>query len=128
MKLFNDTIFRRGPVASLPGNLAITVFIALSTNSNYAIARPCLPSDPTGSNLGNLCPQHLPSYLNTHTNILVPGSAIEGYYGTPINPIYPGTPLNPTSPKDGFFTTINAINGSTTIRTNTGKEWNFGTN
>lgn len=112
----------------LPISLHIAMIIVVITNTDHAIAKPCFPSDPTGSNVGNLCPEYPPVNLNQQTTNFVPGFATEGYYGTPVNSTLPGTPLNPNNPKDGFFTNIKTEGNTTTINTNTGKEWRFQAN
>jgi len=98
-------------------------------------AAPCYPSDPEGENPGNLCPTYPPSGMTLDSNTFRPGSATEGYFGRPLGPTLPGTPVvkghNPRTPidpragADGYWTSIEATNGMTQIRTNTGRQWNL---
>lgn len=99
-------------------------------------ARPCVPTDPDGENPGNLC-LHFPTHgMSLNSNAFRQGYASDGFYGTPTGPTQPGIPiqvghipgtkLDPVkanSRSGGYWTSIEASNGTSKLRTSTGKEW-----
>ena len=99
-------------------------------------ASPCSPSDPEGENPGNLCLVYPTHGMTLSTNTFRQGYATNGFYGISKGPSQPGMPIQPGhipraamdpvpgTNRSGFWTSIKAENGnSTTVRTNTGKEW-----
>lgn len=90
----------------------------------------CFPNDPDGTNPGNLCLTY-PSSLdpqstswsplpNTSTTQppFIQGLGKDAYYGYRVSPTQPGRIIGTTS---GYWTNVEAVNGSTTITDSTGK-------
>lgn len=111
---------------------ALSVF-SLVFAANCANASPCYPNDPDGSNPGNLCLTY-PTSLTTAFDTLpqwsplpnrpinqppfIPGVGKEAYYGYPVSPTQPGRIVGATS---GYWTNVEAVNGSTTIKDSNGQ-------
>ena len=100
---------------------ALALGIALTPEP--ILASPCYPNDPDGENPGNLCLTYPPSWStlpNTSTDQppFIQGQGKEAYYGLPVSPTQPGRIIGTTT---GYWTTIEAVNGNTTITDSTGK-------
>ena len=97
-------------------------------SSNKLYGQACYPNDPLAMNPGNLCleknvyHQHINNYPMTN------GFAKDGYYGSAISPNIPGKKIEINKKNDGFFTNLKINNGNITIKTSTGKVFNFNTN
>ncbi len=117
-------------------------FAALMVSVSFAVAdctcplrsKPCSPNDPEGENPGNICLVYPPYAMTLDGNTFKNGAATEGYFGRPAGPTLPGQPLikghHPRLPLDprpggssGYWTGIEASNGVTQMRTNTGRQW-----
>ena len=99
-------------------------------------ASPCTPTDPDGVNPGNLCLAYPTHGMSLDSNTFRQGFASEGYFGAATGPRQPGTPIQsghiPGTVMDpiradrrsaGYWSSIEASDGRTTVRTNTGREW-----
>lgn len=105
----------------------------LTTQIPPALAQPlgsrnqdgqCFPNDPDGSNPGNLCLTYPSSFdpqsttwsplPNTSTDQppFIQGSGKEAYYGYRVSPTQPGRIIGTTT---GYWTNVEAVNGTTTI-------------
>lgn len=103
------------------GSSLVLALGILQTKST--VASPCYPNDPEGTNPGNLCLTYPPSWSplpNTSTDQapFIQGTGKEAYYGLPISPTKPGRQIGSTS---GYWTNVEAVNGSTNITDSTGK-------
>jgi hypothetical protein len=92
-------------------------FWGLLAAGTTAMASPCYPNDPDGTNPGNLCLTYPPSWSplpNTSTDQppFVQAVGQPAYYGFPVSSTQPGTIIGRT---DGFWTEVQAVNGNTTI-------------
>jgi hypothetical protein len=75
--------------------------------------------------------------MTIHSDAFRQGYASDGYYGTATGPGQPGMPIEadhqprtPLDPKpgkrsNGFWSSIEAANGQSKVRTNTGREWSM---
>ena len=113
------------PLATLHRLWPLSLCLGVLLHAAASQARPCDPSDPDGTNPGNLCPVYPPYGLTIHSDSFQTGSASKGYYGPRISPTEPGKPLNPREGRDGYWTTIQAGDGRSQIRTSKGKQWNL---
>lgn len=105
---------------SLVSSAFVLGFLLINQPSQAA---PCYPNDPDGSNPGNLCLTYPPSWSplpNTSTDQppFVQGLGKEAYYGYPTSPTQPGRVIGTTT---GYWTNVEAVNGSTAITDSTGK-------
>lgn len=87
-----------------------------------ALSRPCHPNDPDGENPGNLCLTFPPAWsplpgASSAGPPFIQGTGTSAYYGVIVNPGNPGQPVRRTS---GFWTSIDAVNGSTIITDSNG--------
>ena len=106
-------------------NLLIFCTLSLSVlvvQTRAGMASPCFPNDPDGTNPGNLCLTYPPSWSplpNTPIDQppFVQGIGKQAYYGYPVSSTQPGTIIGQT---DGFWTGVQAVNGSTIITDNKG--------
>ena len=108
------------PTAVAIGTLMV---ISVALGAVPTVASPCYPNDPDGENPGNLCLTYPPSWStlpNTSTDQppFIQGKGKEAYYGLPVSPTQPGRIIGTTT---GYWTNIEAVNGSTTITDSTGK-------
>jgi len=112
--------------------------LTIWASTGLVFASPkCPPSDPTGSNPGHLCLVYPTHGMSLESDSFRKGFASEGYYGTPVGPEWPGqliqpnhtprTPIEKTSTGGFFWTNIEASNGNSRVRTNSGREWELKT-
>ena len=123
----NNLIFmklaRKGSIFSI--SWLVTFIVA----APYTLAAPCYPNDPEDSNPGNLCLTYPPSFdpqstnwsplPNSSTNQppFIQGTGSDAYYGFPVSTTQPGRIIGKTS---GYWTNVEAANGTTTITDSTG--------
>ena len=103
-----------GSIPRLAITLAALLFSALPPTG--ANANPCLPNDPDGSNPGNLCLSYPPTGIGPQ--FFVQGQGQPALYGPPLSPTQPGRVVGHTS---GYWTGIQASNGSTTLQDSQGQ-------
>ena len=107
--------------------------LPLVFSGNFSQASPCYPNDPDGSNPGNLCLTYPASLTTAFDNVpqwsplpnrpidqppFIQGVGKEAYYGYRVSPTQPGRVVGTTS---GYWTNIEALNGSTTIKDSNGQ-------
>lgn len=118
------------------GGLVVFAGLSLLFGSTTVHAAPCYPNDPDGSNPGNLCltyPTNFTTLTTTGEDLplwsplpnrptnqppFIPGVGKEAYYGYRVSPTQPGRVVGTTS---GYWTNIEAVNGSTTIKDSHGQ-------
>jgi len=91
--------------------------ISFTSNCTSIQASPCYPNDPDGSNPGNLCLTYPPSWSPLPNSSVdqppfIQGQGDPAYYGLPVSTTQPGRIIGRT---DGFWTGVEAVNGTTSI-------------
>ena len=121
--------------ASVVLHLRLGLIAALMLCPQELVARPCAPADPEGVNPGNLCLVYPTHGMTLKSDSFRTGYASDGYYGAATGPSQPGVPIqpghqpgtpldvSPSSRSHGFWTGIESSNGTTEVRTNSGKQW-----
>ena len=97
-----------------------------------AFSSPCYPNDPDGANSGNLCLTFPTSLVNPSDDVpvwsplpnrptnkppFIQGIGKEAYYGYPVSTTQPGRVVGTTT---GFWTNVEAIDGTTSIKDSKG--------
>jgi hypothetical protein len=95
-------------------NITMVGLVSIHTDVQAA---PCFPNDPEGTNPGNLCLTYPPSWSplpNTSFDQppFIQGLGQPAYYGYPVNTTQPGTIIGRTT---GYWTGVEAVNGTTTL-------------
>lgn len=118
---------------SFLGSFAATAVFPLLYVVAPASAAPCYPNDPDGQNPGNLCLTYPASFSTSFDTIpqwsplpnrpinqppFIQGVGKEAYYGFRVSNTQPGRVVGTTS---GYWTNIEAVNGSTTITDSNGQ-------
>ena len=109
------------------------MLLAATSAAAPAWSAPCFPTDPEGENPGNLCLLYPTHGMSIRSSSFRQGFASDGYTGLSLGPTLPGipiepshqtrTPMDPRTNGNGYWTSIQAADGVTRVRTNTGKEW-----
>lgn len=120
--------FKLLKVILLPAFISFLSSFAFSANSS-----PCYPNDPDDANPGNLCLTYPTSLINPFDNVpiwsplpnrptnqppFIQAVGKEAYYGYPVSTTQPGRVVGTTT---GYWTNVEAIDGSTTIKDSKGK-------
>jgi hypothetical protein len=115
------------------GFFAATAALPLLYAVGPASAAPCYPNDPDDQNPGNLCLTYPASFSTTFDTLpqwsplpnrpinqppFIQGVGTEAYYGFRVSTTQPGRVVGTTS---GYWTNIEAVNGSTTIKDSNGQ-------
>ena len=113
-------------------SIASTVLFGI-LSAGIAWAAPCYPNDPDGSNPGNLCLTYPAAFTPAFDELpqwsplpnrpinqppFIQGVGKEAYYGYAVSNTQPGRVVGTTS---GYWTNVEAVNGSTTIKDSQGQ-------